>query len=267
MKDTHIRRLRNKLLETRRAVLDNLGRVNEESAQLEEPQTEVEESAQNLRMESTLNRLDERDMGHLELIDLALAKISVGAYGVCEICGESIGVPRLDAVPEARACIHCAERLESREEEPPPAPSRIFESLGFESDYEGLPDETVASEVADRLRQDERIDGQELWVRVSGGVVYLDGVLPSEDEKEIAQKLLTDIMGVRAVVDHTTVDRVAWERRDRTSGRREARPGVRSVVYSRGDPLGHVVESEKVDPEDREEPPGRPIPKPVKPPR
>jgi RNA polymerase-binding transcription factor DksA len=46
----------------------------------------------------------------VEAIDGALAAIAAGSYGVCESCGTSIPVERLEAVPHARFCVACASR-------------------------------------------------------------------------------------------------------------------------------------------------------------
>jgi DnaK suppressor protein len=46
----------------------------------------------------------------LEEIDRALAGIAAGSYGVCESCGTTIPVERLEAVPHARFCVLCASR-------------------------------------------------------------------------------------------------------------------------------------------------------------
>jgi DnaK suppressor protein len=45
---------------------------------------------------------------HLADIDLALARLDDGSYGVCESCGSRIAVERLTARPVARTCISCA---------------------------------------------------------------------------------------------------------------------------------------------------------------
>ena len=41
-------------------------------------------------------------------IDAALERLKAGTYGVCELCGNAIGTPRLEAMPAARRCIDCA---------------------------------------------------------------------------------------------------------------------------------------------------------------
>lgn len=42
-------------------------------------------------------------------IDLALDKIKKGTYGICEMCEEPIGLPRLEVKNFARFCITCRE--------------------------------------------------------------------------------------------------------------------------------------------------------------
>lgn len=40
----------------------------------------------------------------------ALARIKLGKYGVCEVCGKSIENARLRAYPEATTCVTCAQK-------------------------------------------------------------------------------------------------------------------------------------------------------------
>ncbi len=49
----------------------------------------------------------------LTQIDDALRRIDNGTYGVCERCGESIELERLEAVPYATLCIACKRREET----------------------------------------------------------------------------------------------------------------------------------------------------------
>ncbi len=43
----------------------------------------------------------------VEEIDLALAKIDAGTYGLCERCGSEIPRARLEALPHAALCVAC----------------------------------------------------------------------------------------------------------------------------------------------------------------
>ncbi|HJT19217.1 MAG TPA: TraR/DksA family transcriptional regulator [Nitrospira sp.] len=48
--------------------------------------------------------------------DEALRRLDAGAYGICEECGGPIGDARLNALPFARRCIACQEKLEALEQ-------------------------------------------------------------------------------------------------------------------------------------------------------
>ena len=52
----------------------------------------------------------ERERRTLREIESALVRIKKGEYGTCDSCGDPIARARLDALPWARLCIHCAER-------------------------------------------------------------------------------------------------------------------------------------------------------------
>jgi DnaK suppressor protein len=41
----------------------------------------------------------------LDELDHALAKLDAGEYGTCEVCGNPIAEPRLEAMPATRYCI------------------------------------------------------------------------------------------------------------------------------------------------------------------
>ncbi len=43
---------------------------------------------------------------------LAYHRMEQGEYGICEACGESIDLRRLEANPAARMCVHCTQEIE-----------------------------------------------------------------------------------------------------------------------------------------------------------
>jgi DnaK suppressor protein len=51
--------------------------------------------------------------GKIKWIDDALLKVKNGAFGICEECGEFIGVERLRVRPEAKLCIKCKAKMEA----------------------------------------------------------------------------------------------------------------------------------------------------------
>lgn len=48
----------------------------------------------------------------LQLVENALSRIREGSFGECISCGKEINPKRLEAVPWARHCIECQEKLE-----------------------------------------------------------------------------------------------------------------------------------------------------------
>jgi len=52
--------------------------------------------------------------GLLRNIEAALVRVRDGIFGECVSCGEEINVKRLEALPWARYCIECQEKLERR---------------------------------------------------------------------------------------------------------------------------------------------------------
>ena len=70
----------------------------------------VEESSRNFSL-----RIRNRENLLIRKIRQSLQDIEEGCYGVCQSCGEFIGVARLRARPVARHCIECKTAMERRE--------------------------------------------------------------------------------------------------------------------------------------------------------
>jgi DnaK suppressor protein len=51
---------------------------------------------------------------NLEDVDHALRRMDDGRYGACERCGREIALERLEAVPFARLCIECKQKVRAR---------------------------------------------------------------------------------------------------------------------------------------------------------
>ena len=58
------------------------------------------------------SQLAEVESRELASIDQALERMREGTYGVCEGCGSSIPLARLQALPYATCCIECQRKLE-----------------------------------------------------------------------------------------------------------------------------------------------------------
>lgn len=60
-------------------------------------------------------RLRDRERRLIRKIQDALQRIEDGEYGLCEECGEEIGIPRLKARPVTKLCIMCKSKQEEEE--------------------------------------------------------------------------------------------------------------------------------------------------------
>jgi len=201
--------LREDLLDRRRDILEFRRTVNTSWQSLHEPEKELEETASKETLARELAQLDERGQADIRAIDLALIKMDQGRYGKCEACRRPISVKRLRLVPWACYCVQCAAARES-------FAGGGIESTPVELDPEALPDGEMQEIIQDALQEDGRLDMEELDISCEDGVVYLNGVLPSESEHEILLELINDTLGFDDTVDNIKIDRLPWERRERT---------------------------------------------------
>lgn len=61
-------------------------------------------------------RLRDRERKLIKKIQQALQRIEDGEFGICQECGEEIGVARLKARPMTTLCIACKSKQEADEE-------------------------------------------------------------------------------------------------------------------------------------------------------
>lgn len=202
--------LREKLLQRRGDILELRQNVNTSWQTLHEPEKELEETASKDMLSRELEQLDDRAREELYKIEDALSKMADGDYGTCEECGQRIAVKRLQAVPWARHCVRCAGARET-------ASSRGPDVRPVELDQEELTDDEMRDAVYDALQEDGRVEMQELNINCEEGVLYLDGVLPSEEKREILTEIIEDLLDFKEIVDSITIDRHPWERDERTA--------------------------------------------------
>jgi len=190
----------------------------------EDRESELEERAQEERTARLFARLDLRGKRAIEEIDAALQRIADRTYGVCAECGKPIPMARLRALPAARCCITCAAGRETRVVE---GEEEAAHAAPLPADLSLLTDREVESALRDLLRDDGRIDAEEMRLVHRHGVVHLDGAVPSEVEHRIALKLLTDVAGVQEIVDRLQVKEILWAREDRSKEVMEEPAGSR----------------------------------------
>jgi DnaK suppressor protein len=111
-------RLRGVLEQRKHALLAQIDNESAEAGERGSLLKEVEASPADNASVRTLNALvseaAEHHIAQLAIIKHALARFADGSYGLCDNCGEQIGLSRLEARPEARLCIDCQTRLEKR---------------------------------------------------------------------------------------------------------------------------------------------------------
>lgn len=181
----------------------------------EERESELEEHAQEEQSARLLTRLDNRTLEAVREIDAALERILKGAYGKCERCRKAIPIARLRALPATRFCKSCAARSERRPVAASGAPQTVT-AASVPPDLRLLNDRELAEAILEHLKEDGRIDMEELRVLTRKGVVYLTGALPSEAEHQILLQTLTDVLGFKEIVDHIEIEELLWENERRT---------------------------------------------------
>jgi hypothetical protein len=159
--------------------------------------------------------MDDRTLHAVREIDAALQRVLKGNYGTCEACGGTIAIPRLRALPATRYCTDCEARNEKQtvalpEEPETPAAAPVPDDLSL------LDDTELATAIREHLKEDGRVDVEELRIFCRNGVVHLSGALPSEPEHQILLQIVTDILGLKEIVDRIQLEELVWERESRT---------------------------------------------------
>jgi DnaK suppressor protein len=111
-----------KLLEERRGWLrESMMRSEEDgrAAQSEDSAQDIADRASSSYQKELLFARSSNERQLLRLVEHALSHIDDGSFGECDLCGSSINERRLEAVPWARHCLACQEKLERGEIQQP----------------------------------------------------------------------------------------------------------------------------------------------------
>lgn len=121
MNEQDLKHYEKRLLEERGRVMKELGLIEDEVMNSTQRDSAGDLSAYSLHMadlgtdaqqRERAFALASRDGQMLHLINEALKRIYAGDYGVCTRCRKEISPERLEAVPYARLCSACQERVE-----------------------------------------------------------------------------------------------------------------------------------------------------------
>jgi DnaK suppressor protein len=81
-----------------------------DAADLEPPDDEHDPDGTTAYERAQVTSLVAETRSQLLQVDRALPKVDSEDYGTCELCGEPIGWPRLQALPSTLRCVQCATR-------------------------------------------------------------------------------------------------------------------------------------------------------------
>lgn len=104
-------RIKTMLLEALAACTPTAGADGEEATPRLDPCADENEYASRVAEVGIALSLRRRMRDRRLEVELALKRLEEGSYGVCDECGDDIGLARLMANPSATLCVHCqAER-------------------------------------------------------------------------------------------------------------------------------------------------------------
>jgi DnaK suppressor protein len=102
-----------KLLTRREELMKTIARTEEEGRQADDdPTVDLADKAANSYTKEFLFGMTNTDRTILNMIDEALKRIKANEYGSCANCQEEMAQKRLEAVPWAKHCINCQEKIE-----------------------------------------------------------------------------------------------------------------------------------------------------------
>lgn len=102
-----------KLATRREELMKTIARTEEEGRQADDdPTVDLADKAANSYTKEFLFGMTNTDRTILNMIDEALKRIRANEYGTCANCQEEMQQKRLEAVPWAKHCISCQEKME-----------------------------------------------------------------------------------------------------------------------------------------------------------
>jgi DnaK suppressor protein len=102
-----------KLTTRREELMKTIARTEEEGRTADDdPTVDLADKAANSYTKEFLFGMTNSDRTILNMIDEALKRIRTNEYGSCLTCQEEMQQKRLEAVPWAKNCISCQEKIE-----------------------------------------------------------------------------------------------------------------------------------------------------------
>jgi len=115
MNKEELEKFRTQLLQKREGIIADAGKtlseMTDQPSNIPDPNDRATvESGRSFEL-----RIRDRERKLLSKVEEALARIDEGEYGICEGCGEEIGLKRLEARPVTTFCIDCKTLQETNE--------------------------------------------------------------------------------------------------------------------------------------------------------
>lgn len=108
-----IERFRKLLLREREQIIGDVKQMDESSKEIgQDGIQDIGDEAATIYNKQILLTLNENERMRLRELDEALDRIENGTYGICEECGEPIGLKRMEVRPVAKYCVPCLTKLE-----------------------------------------------------------------------------------------------------------------------------------------------------------
>jgi len=115
MDKEQLERFRSQLLQKREEILAEAGKTLSE---MTDQTTNIPDPNDRATIESGRSfelRIRDRERKLLAKIEEAIGRLDEGEYGICDGCGEDIGIKRLEARPVTTFCIDCKTFQETKE--------------------------------------------------------------------------------------------------------------------------------------------------------
>lgn len=113
MEKRRLEQFKKRLLQKQAELLQAVSRNEQDGRTADEEATQdIADKAINSYTKEFLFHLSNSDRTLLQMVAEALLRIREGKYGLCVTCGSEMNPKRLEAVPWARFCLTCQEKVE-----------------------------------------------------------------------------------------------------------------------------------------------------------
>ena len=108
MQENELKFFQRQLLDAKEHILENVALASKELGELQTQENNDDMDFASMRSDALIEQVvSDQQKSELKDIEHALERIDNGAYNICEMCSEDIGMARLKAKPYAKLCMTC----------------------------------------------------------------------------------------------------------------------------------------------------------------